>query len=55
MTCTCNDEDGIYTIDGKPTTYAKWFDFCMTHNDWVTRTTSDMPKGKRCRFCRGEK
>jgi hypothetical protein len=51
-TCTCNDDDGTYTVDGKEVSHWDFFDFCMEHNDWKTRTTSFFPKDKRCDWCR---
>ena len=53
MTCTCNEKDGIYTIDGKEVSYHDWFRFCLDNEDWKTRTTSDMPADKRCSWCQG--
>jgi len=52
--CTCNDDDGTYTIDCKQVDFWTFFNFCMEHADWKDRTTSYFPEEKRCDWCKNK-
>ena len=49
--CTCNDDDGTYTVLGVEVSHWTYFEFCMTTPGWEKITTYYFPADKVCAWC----